>query len=264
MTEPKELISSVMVVVFSLLGVVFLWWGFSIWRLRYSFSNDNLNIRWGAKTIMIPISEIREIVSGFEVGKVSIGGLNWWGCHVGNGVSEHLGPTDFFSTHNSVTENVFIVTNTRSYSLTVGDIDTFYQDYLSRYRASTLGTDFQEKSDSTFETNFPIWQDTDFQWLLGLAAVPFLGILVYTYAFFDQLPSAVRVFFPEAQSIVEIVPREELLKIVYVAFGIFFCNIVLALFFHFRSRAASIWLILAAGVLNSLLLVALIVSFQSG
>ncbi len=262
--DPRELASFVLVILFVLLGVVFFWWGINIWRLSYSFKAGNLIVKWGLRRIVIPISEIREVVSGFEVGKVEIGGLNWWGCHVGTGFSERFGEIQFYSTHNSVEENVVIVTERRAYSLTIGDINAFYQDYLSRYRAGAKAVSYQGKTESVFGMDFPIWDDKSFQALLGFATVPFLAILVYTYIFYERLPSAVRIFFPEAKSIVEIFPREELLKIVYVALAIFFCNIMLALVVHFRARSLSIWLLFGGGIFNSLLLAALIIAFENG
>ena len=264
LADPRELASFVLVILFLLLGITFFWWGINIWRLSYSFRAGNLIVRWGLRRIVIPISEIREVVSGFEVGKIEIGGLNWWGCHVGTGFSERFGEIQFFSTHNSVEENVVIVTDRRAYSLTIDDINTFYQDYLSRYRASAKPVSAEEKTESVFGMDFPIWDDKSFQALLGFAAVPFLGILIYTYIFYERLPSAVRIFFPEAKSIVEIFPREELLKIVYVALVIFFCNIVFALMVHFRARSLSIWLLFGGGIFNSLLLAALIIAFENG
>ena len=99
-----------------------------------------------------------------------------------------------------VEENVVIVTDRRSYSLTIRDVNAFYQDYLSRYRAGAKVVSDEEKTESVFGMDFPIWDDKSFQALLGFATVPFLGILVYTYIFYDRLPSAVRIFFPEAKS----------------------------------------------------------------
>ena len=138
-------------------------------------------MRWGLRRIVIPISEIREVVSGFEVGKIEIGGLNWWGCHVGTGFSERFGEIQFFSTHNSVEENVVIVTDRRAYSLTIGDINTFYQDYLSRYRASAKPVSAEEKTESVFGMDFPIWDDKSFQALLGFFSIITVLILHHSY-----------------------------------------------------------------------------------
>ena len=178
LADPRELASFVLVILFVLLGIIFFWWGINIWRLSYSFKAGSLIIRWGLRRVVIPISEIREVVSGSEVGKMQIGGLNWWGCHVGTGFSERFGEIQFFSTHNSTEENVVIVTDRRAYSLTIGDINAFYQDYLSRYRAGAKVVSDGEKTESVFGMDFPIWDDKSFQALLGFATVPFLGILV--------------------------------------------------------------------------------------
>ncbi|MBH77165.1 MAG: hypothetical protein CL897_02910 [Dehalococcoidia bacterium] len=251
----------VVVALFGSLALLFGWWTVGIARLAYRIDDEVLRISWCGNEIIVPVVDIQRVVPGRTVGEESVTGLNWWGCHIGRGVVSSLGATLFFATHNRPDENVFVVTEGRSYGLTVADQVAFAEACSRR-----LIVGFEPGESQRIEPRglnlLPLWRDGN-AWLVVSFVLVGLGVLGgYLYSQYPSLPTLVQIEFPSDTGIVRIGDRSELLRIGAVGGGIVAINLLLGFVLHGIERAASLWLAASAALLQIVLLSAAIIAFE--
>ena len=107
--------------VFFFLGLLFVYWTYSLGTLRYGLDRNALSITWGDIRQVVPISQIERLVPGRELENPHIAGVSWLGHHVGRSeVEGGIGNTLFYSTHRSPEDLLYVVTPTQSYAISVG------------------------------------------------------------------------------------------------------------------------------------------------
>ena len=259
--EPTTFLAWVVVALFAGVAVLFGWWTLGVARLAYQIDDDALRIRWAGGEVIVPVVDIQRVVPGRTVGEESVTGLNWWGCHIGRGVASSLGPTLFFATHNRPEDNVFVVTSGRTYGLTVSDQVAFAEACSRRLIVGFEPGEPQRAEPRGFSV-LPLWRDRDvwFVFSLVLAALGVLGGYLFTQ--YPDLPALIQIDFPRSTGIVRVGDRSELLRIGAVGGGIVAVNLALGFILHARERAAGLWLLASAALIQAVLLGAAIVAFE--
>lgn len=251
----------VVVAVFGALALLFGWWTIGIARLAYQIDDDALRIRWCGREVVIPVVDIQRVVPGRTVGEETVSGLNWWGCHIGRGMAASLGPTLFFATHNRPEDNVFVVTPGRTYGLTVPDQVAFAEACSRR-----LIVGFEPGEPQRVEPQglalLPLWGDQDVWFALSFVLVALGALGGFLFSQYPDLPALVQIDFPRATGIVRVDHPSALLRIGAVGGGIVAVNLGLGFLLHARERAAGLWLLVSAGLIQAVLLGAAVVAFE--
>ena len=259
--EPTTFLAWVVVALFAGVALLFGWWTLGVARLAYQIDDDALRIRWAGGEVIVPVVDIQRVVPGRTVGEESVTGLNWWGCHIGRGVASSLGPTLFFATHNRPEDNVFVVTPGRTYGLTVPDQVAFAEACSRRLIVGFEPGEPQRAEPRGFSV-LPLWRDRDVWFVFSLVLVA-LGVLGgYLFTQYPDLPALIQIDFPRSTGIVRVGDRSELLRIGAVGGGIVAVNLALGFILHARERAAGLWLLASAALIQAVLLGAAIVAFE--
>jgi len=109
------------IVLLCVLAIVFAFWAWSCYSLRYVLDNSGLEIAWGLVRHFVPIDRIEELKQGrAEIG-VNVRGLTWPGHQIGRGEADEIGPVIFFSTHRSPEELVYVRTADVTYGISPQD-----------------------------------------------------------------------------------------------------------------------------------------------
>ncbi len=259
--EPTTFLAWVVVALFAGVAILFGWWTVAVARLAYQIDDDALRIRWAGGEVIVPVVDIQRVVPGRTVGEESVTGLNWWGCHIGRGVASSLGPTLFFATHNRPEDNVFVVTPGRTYGLTVPD-QVAFAEACSRRLIVGFEPGEPQRSEPLGFSLLPLWRDGDVWFVFSLVLVG-LGVLGgFLFTQYPDLPALVQIDFPKSTGIVRVGERSELLRIGAVGGGIVAVNLALGFILHARERAAGLWLLASAALIQAVLLGAAIVAFE--
>ena len=259
--EPTTFLAWVVVALFAGVALLFGWWTLGVARLAYQIDDDALRIRWAGGEVIVPVVDIQRVVPGRTVGEESVTGLNWWGCHIGRGVASSLGPTLFFATHNRPEDNVFVVTPGRTFGLTVPDQVAFAEACSRRLIVGFEPGEPQRAEPRGFSV-LPLWRDRDVWFVFSLVLVA-LGVLGgYLFTQYPDLPALIQIDFPRSTGIVRVGDRSELLRIGAVGGGIVAVNLALGFILHARERAAGLWLLASAALIQAVLLGAAIVAFE--
>jgi hypothetical protein len=247
--------------VLGVLALVFLHWAYCIATLSYVVGRDALTITWGFRRVVVPVESIQRMVPGRTVDETRVEGLNWWGCHVGVADVRRIGYTIFYSTHSSPDELLYVVTDGEAYALTVSDQAGFAEAIQAR--ASLGPLDFAiHRAVATGMAALPFWRDRAALVAAGLAAAACALLAGYVFANYPGLPDVVQINYPDLGGIVRIGDKSELLRVAQVGFGILVVNAILGILLHSRERAAGLWLLGTAGILQVVLLAAAIAAFE--
>lgn len=242
------------------LSLLFGHWAYAVASLAYEVRPDALVIRWGFRRVEIPLDSILRIIPGRTVDVPPIRGLNWWGCHVGQGDVRRLGYTLFYSTHRAPQELVFIHTTEETYGLTVLDQAPFAEAIQSRVALGPLES-HPQRSAATGIAAIPFWRDRVAISMAGLATVACAVLCGYVFARYPGLPDLVRLHFPGPGGMVRVGEKSELLRIAYTGLGILAVNLAGGVVVHARERAAGLWLFAAGGLLQAILFAAAVAAF---
>ena len=259
--EFKTFLAWVVAAVFVLLALAFANWTYSLFSLSYLIDRDTLTIRWGFRSVVVPIDAIQRMVPGRTLDEAKIDGLNWWGCHVGSADVKRMGYTLFYSTHSNPEELLYLVTNAEAYALTVLDQAAFAEEIQARAALGPVEQHVQ-RSESTGLAALPFWRDRVALVAAGLAGVACAILGGYVFASYPGLPQVVELSFPALGGVVRVGDKEELLRIVYLGVGILAINTVAGVALHAMERAAGLWLVASSGILQTILLGAALVAFS--
>lgn len=259
--EFRTFLAWVVAAVLLLVGCLFAYWAWALATLRYEIGREALVIHWGLRRIVVPLGNITRLVPGRTVYDAHVSGINWWGCHIGHADVTRVGYTLFYSTHSSLDELLFVLTDGEAFGLTVLDQAAFAED-IQANAALGAATEPQRRSLAGGIAAFPIWRDNTAKTVAFVSLVCAGLAAGYVFAAYPGLPSVVRLNYPALDEIVRIGEKSELLRIAYVAAGIAAANLVLGVLFHSRVRAAGVWMFASSGLLQLVLLAAGIAAFS--
>jgi hypothetical protein len=259
--EFKTFIAWVAGALLTFLALVFLNWTYALATLRYAITDDAMVIVWGFRRVVVPIQNVQRMVPGRTLEEAHIEGLNWWGCHVGSAEVPRIGYTLFYSTHSSPDELLYIVTDGEAYALTVLDQAGFAEEIQARAALGpVLGAG--QRATATGLAAMPFWRDRVALLASGASILACAALVGYVFAMYPGLPNVVQFEFPELGGIVRIGNKAELLRIAYLGAGVLGVNVVLGLLVHAKERAAGLWLLASAGMIQGVLLAAAVAAFE--
>jgi hypothetical protein len=241
------------------LAVLFGYWTYGCYTLRYVINRNGLAIRWGAIRQLIPLDQIEWLVEGRQAPEPRVDGVNWPGHHVGRAAVRSVGDTLFYSTHRSREDLLYLVTPSQSYGLSVTDVEGFGRD-IQEQRDLGPHVPVRQSPERYTVAAQPFWSDGVAQ-VLALAAI--LGCVVvfgYVFARYPGLAPTIPLRFPPMGGVTRVASKEQLLTLPVTALGILVLNLGLAVLVHTWERAAGYLLLLAAAGLQVAFLVGAIVA----
>ena len=245
----------------SVLAIMFANWTYSIGTLSYTVRGTGLTIRWGFHRTRVPIESIQRMVPGRTLDVAHIRGVSWWGCHLGTADLSRFGRISFFSTHTALDELLYVVTSTGAFALTIQDHATFAEEVQSRAGLGPVIDVPHETSVSGFGA-WPLLHDRVAMMAVMFATGATAALGGYVFSQYPSLPNVIELNFPEFGGVVRIGDKSELLRIAYVGWGIAAANAILGGIVHAYERAAGVWLLASAGMIQLVLLGAAVAAFS--
>lgn len=237
-------------IVLFVIGLVFAFWAYACYSLRYLVDRDGVTIVWGALRHFVPVGRIESMSMGRGEDRPRVSGLSWPGLHVGRG--EAAGQEAlFYSTHRVPEEVLYIHTGTTTYGLSPADPPRFMAE-VERFRQSTEESSGVEIVERDIVGGHPIWADRVAQWLALTGVAINLALWGYIFAIYPDLSPSITIEFPPLGEITDVHSRSEILKIPAAALGVLVVNLAAGLFFQWRERAAT-YLLLSGSVFMQLL-----------
>jgi hypothetical protein len=245
-----QFVAIVSAIVLIVLSVVFAFWAYACYTLRYTVDRNGLTIVWGTIRHYIPMERIQGLTAGRGEDRPEVRGLSWPGLRVGRGLVVGKEEVLFYSTHRSPEEIVYVRTPSAVYAVSPQDPARFMAE-VERFRRSAKPAG-SETVQRDIVGSHPIWADRVAQ-ILALAAVLInLGLWGYVFAVYRDLSPEITIEFPPVGEITEVHSRNELLTIPAVALAVLVVNLIAGLAFQWRERAAT-YLLLSGSVFLQLL-----------
>jgi len=244
-----------------LLCLVFAFWAYACASLRYVLDRTGLSITWGPLTHFVPIDRVVGLVHGRGEHQPRVRGLSWWGHHIGRGQVEGVGSVLFFSTHRSPEDLVYVRTEEATYGLSPQDPLRFIAETQRFQQAVPAGRQAAQPGRAAIVQRdllaaHPIWADRTAQ-MLGVAALLLnLALWGYLFAVYPHLSNEITIQFPPLGDITELHSRQAIFKIPGTATAFLAVNLLAALGFQWRERAATYLLLSGAVLLQVLFAVA--------
>ncbi len=243
------------------LATMFANWTYSVATLSYTVRDNALTVRWGFHRTRVPIESIQRMVPGRTLDVAHIRGVSWWGCHFGTAEVSRFGRTSFFSTHTSPDELLYVVTSNGAFALTVEDHATFAEEIQSRAGLGPV-IDVPHETVVSGLGAWPLLHDKVALAAAAFAAVSTAALAGYVFSQYPSLPNVIELNFPDFGGVVRVGDKSELLRITYVGWAVTAANALLGAVVHAFERAAGVWLLVSAGMIQFVLLGAAIAAFQ--
>jgi len=241
------------------LAVLFGYWTYGCYTLRYVINRNGLAIRWGAIRQLIPLDQIERLVEGRQAPEPRVDGVSWPGHHVGRADVRRVGDTLFYSTHRSREELLYLVTPSQSYALSVPDRERFARD-IQEAREQGPHVPVRQSPERYTVAAQPFWSDGTAQ-LLALTAILACAVVFgYVFARYPGLSPTIPLSFPPMGGVTRVASKEQLLTLPVTALGILVLNLGLAVLIHAWERAAGYLLLVAAIGLQAVFLVGAIIA----
>ncbi len=225
--------------VLAALAIAFGFWAWACSSLRYVLDHQGLSVRWGPVTHFLPMSSITAVTPGTAEMRPRIGGIGWWGYHIGSADVEGVGPAVFFSTHRSAQEVVYVRTATVAYGLSPQDPERFAAE-IERFQAASNGAG---PATATVRREqiaaHPIWADRIAQYLALAAIAVNVALWGYLLAVYPDLNNEITIEFPPIGDVTTLQERSEILTIPATASVILGVNLLAGLIFEWKERAAT-------------------------
>jgi hypothetical protein len=249
-----------------LLALLFAFWAYGCFTMRYLVDRSGLTIVWGPLQHFIPIDRIQAFVHGRGEHRPSVSGVGWRGYHVGRGYVDEFGRVLFFSTHRAPEELVYVQTADTTYALSPMDPARFVAK-AQRFRQARLPDAQAEAVASSTPivrrdllAAHPIWADRVAQALLVVGVLANLSLWGFLFAVYPDLNNQIRIEFPPVGDITTLQSRSEIFRIPGTATAILLTNFVAALAFQWRERAAAYLLLSGAILFQALFWVAALIA----
>ncbi len=241
------------------LAVLFGYWTFGCYTLRYSVNRNGLAIRWGAMRQLIPLDQIERLVEGNQAPEPRIDGVSWPGHHVGRAAVQRVGDTLFYSTHRSREDLLYLVTPSQAYAVSVPDRDRFARD-LQQQREMGAHVPVSQSPERYTVAAQAFWSDGTAQLLAMVAILACVVVFGYVFANYPGLSRTIPLSFPPMGGVTRVASKEELLTLPVTALGILALNLGLAVLLHTWERAAGYLLLVAAAGIQGVFLVGAIIA----
>jgi hypothetical protein len=241
------------------LAVLFGYWTYGCYTLRYVINRNGLAIRWGAIRQLVPLDQIERLVEGRQAPEPRVDGVSWPGHHVGRAAVRSVGDTLFYSTHRSREDLLYLVTPSQCYGLSVTDVEGFGRD-IQEQRDLGPHVPVRQAPERYTVAAQPFWSDGVAQMLALAAILGCVVVLGYVFARYPGLAPTIPLPFPPMGGITRVASKEQLLTLPVTALGILFLNLGLAVLLHTWERAVGYLLLIAAAGLQVAFLVGAIVA----
>ncbi len=226
------------------LAAIFGFWAYGCLSLRYVMDRTGLTVAWGPVKHFVAIDRITALTHGRGEQKLTVGGLGWWGYHVGRGHVEGLGDVLFFSTHRAPEELVYVQTAGATYGLSPTDPIRFIAEAQRFQQAGKPERHPAVHRD--FVAAHPIWADRIAQVLGAAAVVLNVALWGFVFAIYPSLGNEITLEFPPIGDIATLHSRADILKIPATATAILTVNLLAGLGFQWKERAAAYLLLSGA------------------
>lgn len=230
--------------------------GITAWRtygcsnLGYHLTRDALAIQWASRKIIVPLDEIGEVVPAEGKPIRWVRGFHWYAYHVASGVVEGLGPVQFYATHLSPRNLVYIVTRTGAYGISLENPQRFSR-YLETCRhLGPVSRQSRRVEDSPL-VQLPVWRD---RWALTLFLTGFaanLALFAFLSYRYPTLPSFLALHYAPGGHVDRIGEKFELFRLPAIALVMIGGNGLAAVLLHMRERYMA-HVMLAMGLLVQL------------
>jgi hypothetical protein len=244
-----------------LLSLVFAFWTYSCFSLRYALEADGLTIRWGRLKHFVSTDRIQEVLHGRGEHQPRVRGLSWWGYHVGRGNAHGLGQVLFFSTHRAPEELVYVRTAEATYGLSPQEPLRFIAE-VKRLREAATAIQAEDQTGARpavergLPASHPLWTDRIGQGLMVAAVALNLAMWGYVFAVYPDLDNQITIEFPPIGDITTLHSRLDILKIPGTATAFLAVNLLAGLGFQWRERAAAHLLLSGTILLQVVFLIA--------
>lgn len=242
-------------------AAVFAFWTYGCYSLRYVIDRRGIAVVWGSTTHFIAVDRITGFAHGRAEHTVAVGGIGWPGYHIGAGTVDEFGEVLFFSTHSGPADLVYVRTAGAIYGLSPADPVRFISE-AQRFQAAAK-PEHLPGVQRHFIAASPIWVDRIAQAIGGAAIAANLALWLFVSIVYPELDSQITIEFPPLGDIVELHDREEFLKIPLTATAILGINLIGALAFEFRERAAAYMMLSGALLAQAIFWVAAIVALAN-
>jgi hypothetical protein len=252
----------VMATVLFMIGLLFVYWTYSLGTLRYTLDRNALTIAWGDIRQTVPLAQIERLVPGRELPNPHIAGVSWMGHHVGRGEIEGgIGDTLFYSTHRSPADLLYVVTASQSYAISVDDEVAFAEALQGQQRLGSL-ISVAQAPDRSYLAAQPFWEDHTAQTLVLAAFVTFFAMFGYVYQQYPDLPSTIALNFPQLDGVTRVGEKSELLKLPATGIVLLLINLAIGFAAHSWERMVGYVLLIATIGAQGILLAAAIIALQ--
>ncbi len=248
--------------VFFFIGLLFVYWTYSLGTLRYTLDRNALTIGWGDIRQTVPITQIERLVPGRELPNPHVAGVSWLGHHIGRGEIEGgIGDTLFYSTHRSPADLLYVVTPAQSYAISVDDEVAFAEALQAQQRLGSLIA-VSQSPDRSYLAAQPFWEDRTAQMLAVAAFAMFFVMFGYVYQQYPGLDQSLPLSFPQLTGVTRIGQKSELLKLPLTGIGLLLVNLALGFIAHSWERMVGYVLLVAAIGAECILLAAAIIALN--
>lgn len=247
-----------------LVALLFAFWAYGCLSLRYVIDKAGLTIIWGPLRHFVSLDRIQAFVHGRGEHRPKVNGVGWRGYHIGRGYVDEFGGVLFFSTHLSPEDLVYVQTPDATYALSPEDPARFVAEAQRFRRAAPQlpGTvDSKRRSvERLLIAAHPMWADRVAQSLAVAAVLANVALWGFIFAVYPDLNNQIQIEFPPIGDVTTLQSRSEVFKIPATATAILLVNLLAALGFHWRERAASYLLLSGAIFFQAVFWIAAIVA----
>lgn len=222
----------------ALVGVVFGFWTYACATMRYDVDQTSLVVRWGPVAHRVPAAQILSVARGRGENRPKVAGIDWLGYHVGHGKVDHHERVLFYSTHRVPEDLVYVETPTVTYAVSPLDPGRFISAIERARQASQAGNDIPHVEREVLAAH-PIWSDRTGQYLALAAVAANVALWGYVLASYPDLHNQITIEFPPVGEITTLQSRREIFQIPATASAMLAANLVAALLFQPRERAAT-------------------------
>jgi hypothetical protein len=246
---------------FVALACLYAYWTWGCRSMSYVIDRNALTIRWGNLRQVVPLANIERLIPAGEGESPRIEGIGamWPGHHVGRAEVEPLGDVLFYSTHRSLSEVLYVQTETETYAISVADPVQFAQTVQANQMRGPLFEQRQALHRSGIAAQ-SFWVDGQAQILTLALIAAFVAVLGYVLHIYPDLSESVPLRFPALGGIVRVSDKGALLDIPRSAAAFLALNLVLAILLHSWERMVGYVLLLAGIAIQITLLIAAVVA----
>ncbi|MDO8690718.1 MAG: PH domain-containing protein [Dehalococcoidia bacterium] len=236
---------------FLLLAVLASWRTYACWALRYHLTRDALTIHWAFRTVVVPICSIAELASSQGKGIRWVRGFHWYAYHVAAGMVKGIGVTQFYATHLSSRNLVYVVVEGGSYGITPDSPQRFARSLETCRRLGSL-SEQKARVEESAVVNLPVWRDS---WVLGLFLCGFLvnlALFAYLSHLYPSIPTLLSLHFAPNGQVDRVGMKLEIFKLPAMALVVLGGNGVAGLLLHLKERYMAL-LVLGVALLVQIL-----------